>query len=311
MPILSGEIRDENNALLADATVRAYRRDTGGLLISGRSSSGSAEIPADPHFANVSLLMHCEGAHNSPVVTDSSPTPKALIPNGLVRLAAGQGKFGSSGLYFDALTQYLDSYGDNTGWTMGSGDFTVELFYKMSVLPDAYGRPLITTYNSSNNEAFMLALYPTKAYFYARSTTGLVVVAGDSPAGIDYEWHHLAGVRDGNTLRLFVDGVQVKQGVISGELVSLNGLNIARLKSRTYVGFLGYMDEIRITQGIARYTSAFTPPTAPFTGLDSVPALGTGEFRLETSYNAEVQVIALDPDDGTHTNDLILRTLPV
>jgi hypothetical protein len=80
----------------------------------------------------------------------------------------------------------------------------------------------------------------------------------------DGEWHHVAFTKSGATLRLFVDGVLDATGTItitstnSGEAILIGRDNNAS-PSRHYSG---YLDELRISQGIARWTAAFTPPTS-------------------------------------------------
>jgi hypothetical protein len=80
-------------------------------------------------------------------------------------------------------------------------------------------------------------------------------------------WHHVALVRYGNTLTTYVDGVAGTPadctGISfgdSGFTVQLGGVNNAPYDAPLN----GYIDEFRVTKGVARYTGSFTPPTQAF-----------------------------------------------
>ena len=76
-------------------------------------------------------------------------------------------------------------------------------------------------------------------------------------------WHHCAWVRNGTSFKMFLNGSAVTSGVtISGAIAdSTATLNIGR--NGDNIEYLtGYLDDVRITRGYARYTANFTPPTA-------------------------------------------------
>ena len=76
----------------------------------------------------------------------------------------------------------------------------------------------------------------------------------------------MAITRQNGTCRLFVDGILAASATIAGSCTSSNPLNIGyNQRDNTYV--TGYIDDLRITKGIARYTSNFTPPTTAFLTL--------------------------------------------
>jgi hypothetical protein len=94
--------------------------------------------------------------------------------------------------------------------------------------------------------------------------TGSTFIKGSSNVA-DGSWHHIAICRSGSTCRLFVDGTQEASGS--------NSVNYDA--QPTFIGafgasdgyFNGYIDDLRVTKGLARYTSNFTPPTAAFPTL--------------------------------------------
>ena len=76
-------------------------------------------------------------------------------------------------------------------------------------------------------------------------------------------WRHVAVTRSGTSLRLFINGVQRGSTLTSSANLSDNQLKIGYYYSETF-GFVGKVDEFRVTKGVARYTANFTPPTVPF-----------------------------------------------
>ena len=79
-------------------------------------------------------------------------------------------------------------------------------------------------------------------------------------------WNHVAVTREGSVFRLFVNGTQVDTFTSSTvEIGFLNDpLTVGSYNSTGY--FNGYLSDVRITKGLARYTASFTPPTAALQG---------------------------------------------
>ncbi|MDR1062866.1 MAG: LamG domain-containing protein, partial [Azoarcus sp.] len=78
-------------------------------------------------------------------------------------------------------------------------------------------------------------------------------------------WYHIAVTRQDGVFRMFVDG-QLEASATKSIAVdfSQNGTAIGNNGWDADGFFIGYIDELRVTKGRARYTSAFTPPNAPF-----------------------------------------------
>ena len=88
------------------------------------------------------------------------------------------------------------------------------------------------------------------------------------------QWYNFSFTREGSTFRLFVDGVLGATATNSGVLHD-PGTNGALYVGTTNVGspygkFHGYLDDIRVTKGIAIYTTAYTVPTRAVGGDISV-----------------------------------------
>jgi len=78
-------------------------------------------------------------------------------------------------------------------------------------------------------------------------------------------WHHYAGVRSGNSLLLFIDGVLEASGSFSASIPNVTALPTVGVRASTGGSpWLGWIDEFRISVGVARWTANFTPPAAPY-----------------------------------------------
>lgn len=306
MATISGEIRDENNDLLADCVVRVYRRDTGALLVAGVSGDGLPETVGDEHYDSVVLSLHMDGTDGGTTFTDSSATPKTVTANGNARIESDQSKFGGTSGYFYAYDDYLTIPYD-ASLSFGTGDFTVEMWLRMGI---ANRQNAIM----SSSEAGGFGLVLNSAY----NTIGLAKVGSGylvQFAGHNIQantWTHVEVTRSGSSNYCFINGTQIDTTKTNSEswVCGATGFKI-HAPSGLYDVNTIYIDDLRITNGVARHTANFTPPTATFADSLGIPARPLGEYTLTTGYADEVQVIALDPNGGTTLNDLILRTTPV
>jgi hypothetical protein len=128
----------------------------------------------------------------------------------------------------------------------------------------------------------------TPIYMYFQSgpiqLVGSAFGATSSPATVTLNtWHHFALVVHGTAITTYVDGVAGTLGstVSRGSIGGANWLlTIGDQQPSGVTPFQGFIDEFRITKGIALYTANFTPPTTPFT-TDSIVIYGQ-DFRLGT-----------------------------
>ena len=314
MPTISGTVRDENNDLLADAVVRAYRRDTGALLVAGLSGDGSEEEPGDADYASVSLLLHCDGADGATTFVDNSPTPKTITVYGNAHIETDQSKFGGASAFFSATNDGRErvSAPAEAGNLNAYSTFTVEAWVRVTNWDD-YSF-FISQGSGSSNRGWGINVNASQArFYYTTDGSSDELIYAPHTFALD-TWYHIAVVSTAGQIAIYVDGASKGTGTLSGAIFNSTGpLQLGSFMEYTGIShcFRGYVDEVRITKGVARYTAAFTPPTAAFLDYATIPAKPIGEYRLTTSYTGEVNVITLDPTDGTTFNDLILRTTPV
>jgi hypothetical protein len=143
----------------------------------------------------------------------------------------------------------------------GTGDFTIELWVYFNALTS--NRIILDRWITGNANSWQL---------YWRSTgTSLTFLVGASTVLLQDsnasrittgQWYHVAVTRASATNRMFIDGVQVASATNSTSLTSALPLCVGMQYSTSTNDFSGYMDDIRITKGYARYTTNFTPPIA-------------------------------------------------
>ena len=223
-----------------------------GMVITGREAG-----PADPYIGNVSLLLHGDGANGSTTIVDSSPSPKTVTPVGNAQISTAQSKFGGSSIAFDGNGDFLQSSA-NTDFEFGTGQFTVEAWVYFSVVSNV--NEFITVATDSINGRW--TLYYNGGTFFTGATGG----AGGTTCSFTPQantWYHIAVSRDNsNNQRIFIGG-DLKANAVSTNNYTQSGLRVGRsVAGTTYL--TGYIDDLRITKGVARYTANFTPPTAPF-----------------------------------------------
>jgi hypothetical protein len=218
-----------------------------------------SRIVGDPHYANVSLLLHADGTNNSTTIVDSGPLGLTGSVQGNARISTAQSKFGGSSLYFDGAGDRVH-YANDSALDFGTGDFTVESWVYV-ISQQTFYTHLIGKGSGFGGE-WSLALYSGPAYFIGggSSLTGTTTLANNA-------WHHIAATRASGTLRLFVNGTLEASVTSSGNISSSRTFNIGdRESGDPYLQYPhnGYLDEVRITKGVARYTASFTVPAEPF-----------------------------------------------
>lgn len=209
-------------------------------------------------IANTQLLMSGTNA----AIIDSTAKHNPAV-GGDTKTMVAVNKFGGSSLYFDGNGDYI-KFQPNAALNMSSGDFTIEAW----VYPTATSSQVLFLGQgdlvAQANTSYQFILYAAGGCVaYVGSTT---YTAGTlSPTA--NVWSHVAMVRNGSAFSIYLNGTQVGTTTISGAIN--DGLTtwpptlVGDLRNNTS-NFVGYIDDFRITKGIARYTSNFVPPASAF-----------------------------------------------
>lgn len=212
----------------------------------------------DPHWSSVASLLHFDGTDGSTTFTDQ--TGKTWTVNGNTQIDTDQYKFGGASGLFDGVDDDL-SHASHTDFGVGTGDFTWEAWVRRQ-----NGNCVIFDNRSSGADTASIVCFIAfdgLISYYDTTTKSGVGPAGFVPLSA---WTHVAWCRHSGTIRMFVSGVQV----FSGSKITHMGAERPMLIGRDVVGgadFSGHIDDVRITNGVARYTTGFTPPNAAFPDL--------------------------------------------
>lgn len=218
--------------------------------------------PVDPHFGNVSLLLHMDGIQGSTTFADSSPLTKVVTAHGSAAVSTAHSQFGGASLLLDGVESYLSTPG-HADYVFGTGDFSIEAWIRTTRTDEK----VIVDHYSSFHPSWQLAVKYGKLSFYSRTEfgSGGYVLSGSIPVN-DNQFHFVSVTRQDGVLRFFVDGVPDGEAPLTTNYNAAITLSIgAQVASRnsTY-DFHGNIDDVRITKGVARYTASFTPPDEPF-----------------------------------------------
>jgi hypothetical protein len=166
---------------------------------------------------------------------------------------------------FDGNGDYLIMPDVQTGQFL-TGDFTVEYWCRFGSQGTNYAPQVGTLTSASPSGTWRFGTFTNNGGVYLSYHNGSTYVdlQFGSTAYNDNTWRHFALTRSGTTVRAFVNGTQVGTNqTVSQNFNSSNKVSVgAELLNPTY--FNGYIQDLRITKGYARYTSNFTAPTAPF-----------------------------------------------
>jgi hypothetical protein len=219
----------------------------------------------DPYFSGVTLLMHMDGSDTGTTFIDV--TGKTAINNGSggsVTTSATQKKFGTaSGWFRKAFSTYL-TVPDDADFDFGTGDWTFECWAydtddidsdEHCLLSFEYGGDEFRLWRRNSTAG------PTASgrYELRAGGTGLVNAIDQR---VQNTWQHIAAARASGTVRLFIDGVLQGSASYSNNMDCTSVVTVGNTSGGDC--WDGYIDDVRITKGFARYTTDFDPPTAAF-----------------------------------------------
>jgi hypothetical protein len=222
------------------------------------SSNFNTALPPAPirPVTNTVLLLNMTDA----AVTDASMQTNVSTVGDARSLTTTIKKYNSSLMYFDGTGDYLSVLA-NAAYNFGTGDFTIEFWaYTTSTARQI----IIGNYLSAGlyGWAVQINVNATGDLFFGWGNT---TVSNPTSVWSANQWNHVAVARSGTIIKLFVNGVQASS--VTDATNYNNGTNLVIGRNadltQTAFSFIGYIDDLRVTKGVARYVTAFTPPGGP------------------------------------------------
>lgn len=223
----------------------------------------AAPFRRDPDFSKVVFLSHLNGNDGFSEIVSG----KFMTTYGDVNLSTESIHFGGASAKFDGDKDYV-TLPDSPNLHLGSEDWTIELWWnptsavqRSTTVLAAQGVP-----GNASASAWWLELRATNGkdlVFYAATGDKYTTVRVTDHNLSVGEWHHIAVVRKGNKMNIFIDGINRSGRTISVPLNdSSTSISIGDVAGK--YGANGFIDNVRITKGVARYTNDFSIPFGPF-----------------------------------------------
>lgn len=249
----------------------------------------------------VKILHHFEGPDGSTVFADSAPSQPSWLVQGAAQLDTAQKKFGQTSLACLAADDFI-AMPANADFAIGANDFTLETWFfnnnsganfcgicgqatENNALPNSENAFLLFRFGSLKYLQFT-AYVGSGSYTLQSSTTFSTT---DNPG-----WHHVAVVRKGNSLKMFIDGYLEASTTITGAINSSAQAFMLGRYSYSGTAWIGWLDDFRLYIGEAKYTANFTID-APYVWPNELPQCPNLQSLVE---QAQANLVVSKPDVG-------------
>ena len=226
----------------------------------------------DTNFDKVELLLPFDGANDATSTTDESDNNHSVTFNGSADISTAQSKFGGSSLYVGGGSNDWVNIAGSTDFNFGTDDFTIECWiYRNGT---SYGFVFETRGGEDTSSTDGIGLYMgsggNNEIGVAVNRSNVILINQDHQT--NDQWQHFAVVREGSTMTLYIDGTARGTGSNSTDFDRSRPFRLGNFHGSSSGGyqFPGYIDDFRVTKGLARYTSNFTPPSAAHPTSDSI-----------------------------------------
>jgi hypothetical protein len=228
----------------------------------------------DSDYENVTLLMRMNGPSGSTTSFIDEGIFRAPVAESVGSLSNAEFKYGRSAYDISSTTRYLAFANRSYYHVVNGNEYTIEGWFRTRQVGRLSYLMRHQHTGGFTSGGWLVAL-STDGYVFFQYATGSAQFVSNIGVGAPQvtvnTWHHVAVSYDGTLHRVFLDGVLV--GSINETTVgaAANGsLFVGRDPSNTTTRWWdGFVDSIRITRDVARYTTAFTPPTEEFGGGQS------------------------------------------
>lgn len=223
-------------------------------VINGTALYSASFIPPTATLPNTTSSTLLLNFTNGGIVDQHSTNVVETIGN--AQISTQVKKYGNASISFSGSGQYLNIPSGNPLLQLLTGDFTVEFWMYGNSVSTACA--LVDNRNPDTaNIGFDISLTSSVLRF---TTSGTAFITGTTTLS-NGVWYHVALTRSSNTFKMFLNGAQEGTTYTGSSTQNFTNNNV-RIGSGANGAFNGYIDDLRITKGYARYTSNFTVPAA-------------------------------------------------
>ena len=248
------------------------------------------------------LILHSNTTNGSTTFTDSSSSAHGLtaVGNAQHTTASLHSGFGTSSIIVDGTGDWVISNSTSADWSFGTGDFTIDFWARTNVT-GAHGT-FVHNRNATSGAANRWWIGQSAGKIGLNTNTAIITGSTTMSTGT---WYHVAFVRSSGTLSCYLNGVSDATAITSYtvDFSPVDKLTIGGSDPAGALAYNGQIDEMRISKGIARWTSGFTPETSAY-GSTTTGATGTliSDAQTATESTTEVSGAFLYTDNaGTNT----------
>jgi YD repeat-containing protein len=246
----------------------------------------------DPSFASVGLLLHADGSNGSTTFVDSSLDARTPTSVGTVSLSTSVKKWGSSSFAFTGAGAQVQ-YASNSAWNFGSGPFTVEFWW---YLTDLAGDQVALTNYGGASTGWVISQNGGRIEANLSGDVADISATGALTANT---WHHIKLAGQAGSIKLYVNEVQVGStytGAVAMDTSAPMTMGGLLISGTWYIRVKGYIDDVRITKGVARPPAGVPSQAFADSGAD-ITALGQSLGDLYTMTNAAGHVTTYNKYD--------------
>jgi hypothetical protein len=212
-------------------------------------------------------LLHFDGADAGTVFTDESG--KAWTTYGNAQIDTAQYVFGGASGLFDGTLDRI-STPDHADFNFAGGDFTIDGWARSNNIGTPTNQILVAQWGGTIQRNWLVESdyssgTVTVLNFYW-SYNGTSLISKIIGTIFSNTWFHFAAMRSGTALYTSLNGTITAGTNIAGSILydSTQVIDVGGFTQNTALGFNGWLDEVRISKGIARWTSNFTPPITAY-----------------------------------------------
>jgi hypothetical protein len=264
-------------------------------------------VPQDQFFANETLLLSY-GPNVAPAGDAQSFTQDASTNNFAVTINGDAKNETFSPFWPDGYwSNYFDGAGDcltvpsNATFAFGTGNFTIECWVYLSAYNGTYGSQIFGGHNYGVGADLIFMVNTTGKLYFQISGSSTGAITSTSSVSLN-TWTHVAVVRSGGTVTPYINGTNAGGGASYTTSISstINPGIGSSSNNNNAAALTGYISNLRVVNGTAVYTSAFTTPTAPLTAITNTSLLtcqsnrfidnSTNNFAITVNGNTSVTV---------------------